>query len=241
MASKLHPFELWYRRLTRLLPARLSARVDLLRPAYNTGWGGAMNGQLKRQQLVRDLFAAICFDEVVETGTFRGGTTAWLHEISGLPVFSVETQERFFRFALAKIGSNPAIDVRLGDSRTLLRDLAARPDDKTTFFYLDAHWGDDVPRHEELRIIHDRWPRCVVMIDDFQVPGDAGYGFALYGGKPLDETYLPELAGWTMYYPTIPSATDTGARRGYAVFVPAALAGQVALVPGLRAARSWPA
>lgn len=241
MANKLHPFELWYRRLTRLLPARLAARLDLMRPAYNKGWGGAMNGQARRQQLVRDLFAAIPFDEVVETGTFRGGTTAWLHEVSGLPVYSVETEERFFRFAQAKIGANSAVNVRLGDSRALLQDLSARPGDKTTFFYLDAHWGEDVPRHEELRIIHDRWPACVVMIDDFQVPGDAGYGFALYGGKPLDETYLPELAGWTMFYPSIRSETDTGARRGYAVFVPQLLADRVAKLSGLRAARSWPA
>jgi predicted O-methyltransferase YrrM len=230
-----------YRRATGFLPARLAARLDLMRPAYNRGWGGPMNGQERRQQVIRDLFAAVEFDEVVETGTFRGGTTAWLGEISGRPVHSVESEARFFHFAQATAGRRPGIDIRLGDSRDLLRSLAARAGDPTMFFYLDAHWGDDVPRHEELRIIHPRWSRCVVVIDDFLVPGDPGYGFARYGDHPLDETYLPELAGWTMFYPAIPSGEETGSRRGCAVFASAALADGVAAIAGLREARRWPA
>lgn len=241
MATKVHLSEILYRRLTRPLPPRLAARLDMLRPAYNRGWGGPMNGQERRQSNVRAMFAAIAFDEVVETGTFRGGTTGWLHEISKLPVFSVESEERFYWFAEARAGQLPGVDIRLGDSRDLLRELAARPQDRTTFFYLDAHWGDDVPRHEELRIIHDRWTSCVVMIDDFQVPGDDGYGFARYGGKPLDETYLPALAGWTMFYPAVPSGEETGSRRGCAIFVSGSLADHVRGVPGLRIARTWPA
>ncbi len=232
-------FERLYRRITRYLPAALSARLDLMRPAYRQGWGGPMNGQERRQQIVRDLFSAIRFDEVVETGTFRGGTTGWLHEVSGLPVFSVESEDRFYRFAHAMLRTQPKVDVRLGDSRELLRSLAARAGDKTSFFYLDAHWGEDVPRHEELRLILPRWQRCVVMIDDFQVPGDPGYGFARYGGKPLDETYLPDLPGWTLFYPTIASADETGSRRGCAVFASEELAPQVARVAGLREARRW--
>ena len=233
-------FERLYRRLTRPLPARVAARVDLLRPGYRRRWGGPMNGQERRRRIVTDMFARIAFDEIVETGTFRGSTTKWLSDVSDLPVMSVETEERFYLFAEAMCRNIPTVDILHGDSRELLRRLIAWDKPKTTFFYLDAHWNEDVPRHEELRMIRDHWAQAVIMIDDFQVPGDDGYGYALYGGKPLDETYLPDLGGWQMFYPSIPSAEETGARRGYAIFASPDLAAVVAGIDGLRPAQSAP-
>ena len=53
---------------------------------------------------------------------------------------------------------------------------------------------------------------------NFVVPSDAGYEFAIYGGKPLDRPYLPDLTGWSIFYPVLPSTSETGARRGCAVF-----------------------
>ncbi len=72
------------------------------------------------------------------------------------------------------------------------------------FIYLDAHWEDDLPLAEELRIIAGAWRSAVVMIDDFQVSDDDGYGFDDFGpGKALTQSYLPkeDLAGWELYYP----------------------------------------
>ena len=60
------------------------------------------------------------------------------------------------------------------------------------------------------------------MIDDFEVPGDPGYGFDDYGpGKRLTAQYLPDedLAGWRRFYPSLPSSEETGARRGSCVLV----------------------
>lgn len=229
-------FERAYRRLTRPLPPRIAARIDLLRPGYRRRWGGPMNGQERRRRIVTDLFREIAFDEIVETGTFRGSTTKWLSDVSDLPVMSVETEERFYLFAEAMCRDIPSVEILHGDSRELLRRLIARDGKRTTFFYLDAHWNEDVPRHAELRMIHDHWTQAVIMIDDFQVPGDEGYGYALYGGKPLDETYLPDLGDWQMFYPSVPSAQETGARRGYAIFASPDLANTVAGIAGLRPA-----
>ena len=231
-------FERVYRRLTRRLAPQVAARVDLLRPGYRRRWGGPMNGQERRRRIVVDIFDRIAFDEVVETGTFRGSTTKWLSDVSRLPVKSVETEERFYLFARAMCRDMADVDILHGDSRDLLQRLIARDAEKTTFFYLDAHWNEDVPRHDELRMIHANWERAVILIDDFQVPGDEGYGYALYGGKPLDETYLPDLGTWSMFYPTVPSAQETGAKRGYVIFASPTLAPVVATIDGLRTAKA---
>ena len=137
---------------------------------------------------------------MVETGTYRAATTLFLSNVSGLPVQSAETQRRFHHHARVRCAEHTSITVHHRDSRDLLRELAARPGDPTMFFYLDAHWADDVPRYEELEIINTRWPRAVVMIDDFQVPDDPGYQYTEYHGVPLNLGYLPPLPGWRYFY-----------------------------------------
>ena len=98
--------------------------------------------------------------------------------------------------------------------RALSRDLLV-------FAYLDAHWGPDLPLREELEIIAAHWKRAVVMVDDFEVPGDSGYGFDDYGdGAALTESYLRRaaaLGSWTVRYPVAPSTVETGSRRGCCV------------------------
>jgi hypothetical protein len=54
------------------------------------------------------------------------------------------------------------------------------------FFYLDAHWYDDVLA-EEFDLIAEHWARYVVMIDDFVVPHDPGYEYDTYAaGRPSE-------------------------------------------------------
>jgi hypothetical protein len=85
------------------------------------------------------------------------------------------------------------------------------------FFYLDAHWYEDLPLADELNLIRDGWTNWVAMVDDFAVPGDQGYGFDDYGpGRRLSIEYLPgrvtETAG--IFWPRGSSEAETGARRG---------------------------
>jgi hypothetical protein len=206
-------FERCYVKFSALLPGGVAFRMDLLRPSVTSGLG-PMNGQRKRQQLVRELVGAVAFDEIVETGSYRGATTQFLHHVSGLPVHSAEVESRYYRCAAARC--RPYVGIRLhdGDSRDMLRCLSERDGDPTLFFYLDAHWQEDVPRYQELEIIEKRWRRAVVMVDDFHVPHDPGYAFTSYGGVPLTTEYLPDLPGWRAFYPAADSAEETGAVRG---------------------------
>ena len=55
------------------------------------------------------------------------------------------------------------------------------------------------------------------MVDDFQVPGDAGYQFDDYGeGKKLSLNYLNPVAhlGFTPFFPTLPSSEESGVNAG---------------------------
>jgi hypothetical protein len=99
---------------------------------------------------------------------------------------------------------------------------------------LDAHWEDDLPLREEVEIITSSWERAVVIIDDFEVTGDAGYTFDDYG--PGRRLCLDYLAGtpWPIYFPTLDSAAETGGRRGCAVIVAPSLVESVAALSSLR-------
>lgn len=66
----------------------------------------------------------------------------------------------------------------------------SRLNEAVTFFYLDAHWYGDIPPRDE-RAGEQKWSRFVAMIDDFEVPGDAGYGFDDHGpGRALTLEYI---------------------------------------------------
>lgn len=210
--------EQWYERAMRVAPATVSSRVDSARLSLRHSWGGPLNGQEGRQRIVRELARAIHFDRVYETGTYRGTTTEFLLAVFECPVFSVEISERFFRYSRARLSYSRRVHLERGDSRSFLQRHATVSE--TAFIYLDAHWQRDLPLCDELRIISSGWPRAVVMIDDFRVPDDDGYGFDDYGpGKVLEVEILPkaEMDGWQIFYPVLPSAQETGAGRGCCV------------------------
>ena len=73
-----------------------------------------------------------------------------------------------------------------GSSKARWKSLA----DAALFFYLDAHWNEDLPLAEELDTIFCRSSNPVVMIEDFQVPDDPDYGYDDYGPrKSLNPEY----------------------------------------------------
>ncbi len=231
-----------YDAITRLLPPKVAAGLDLrLRPSMRNSWGGPMNGQAGRRAIVRELARTIAFDRVLETGTYRGTTTEFLSAVIGTPVHTVEIDARFREYSAKRLSFDRSIKVVGGDSRAFLRAMAARSRlrEQTLFVYLDAHWRDDLPLREELEIVRDSFERAVVMVDDFQVPGDDGYGFDDYGpGKRLGRELLPPLPGWAEFYPALPSGRESGFKRGCVVLAAAALAKEVGTMTTLRPATS---
>jgi hypothetical protein len=201
----------------RVCGERLLGIVDYYRPRSYPA--SPFNAQAFRQRLFEQIVQRIPFGAIVETGTFRGDTTKYLHDTTGLPVYSVELSPRHYGYARYRFFGHRRISVAQGDSRSFLQRLVQRPElaQRRLFFYLDAHWYSDLPLREEVEIIFTHWPAAVVLIDDFQVPGDAGYRFDDYGeGKVLSLEYLarPDLSA---FFPAEPSAKESGARRGCVV------------------------
>ena len=202
---------------------RMGERWLLLRyPHLQFAWGGPLNNQRFRQRIFFDLHYAFPFNALVETGTYRGATTA-LFASTCLPVFTTELSPRFHAFSQWRFFlSRGHVHLFRKDSRTFLRDLAedpAMPRDPV-FFYLDAHWGDDLPLREELEIIYAHWPDAVVMIDDFEVPGTT-YRYDDYGpGRTLNLAYIePVMRDRQLvpFFPAIAAEQETGIRRGCVV------------------------
>ena len=197
-----------------------------------------LNGQHQRAAVITALIERAGITCAVETGTYRGVTTEYLATLVD-SVVSVEADPAYYAIATDRLNGVGNLALHLADSRSVLKELAAHTHitDQPTLFYLDAHWGTDLPLADELTQIGAVWSRAVVVIDDFEVPGDSGYGFDDYGpGARLDRTILPALPRWWGAYPSIASADETGARRGWVVLASPAQR-HVLDVPGL--APAW--
>jgi hypothetical protein len=191
-------------------------------------WGGAFNGQERRQTLFDQLLQELKIVTVVETGTFRGTTTDYMAK-AGLPVFSCEFHPRYFYYSVLRLANIPNVRLERADSRCFLRELfdENRLPPGPALFYLDAHWERDLPLWEEVDQIFSRHPSPVIIVDDFRVPTDSGFAYDDYGrGKCLSVTNLHEAvtARPAMFFPRYASAHETGARRGCVVLAQGDLA-----------------
>jgi predicted O-methyltransferase YrrM len=229
----------------RLVGEQAAGAFDyLLKPGRGAEWGGPFNGQPFRRALFLAIVEQLRPVAVVETGTYCGVTTQFMAQTK-LRVFTVESNARKHGFARTKLWRQRNVKLLLQDSRSALRDLLDGPLSGLTssclFFYLDAHWNEDLPLADELQIILRRCASPVIMIDDFQVPDDAGYGYDDYGpGKALTPVYIePAITahGARALYPATRSSDEGGARRGCVVLVKDVADGQtLASMPLLRAA-----
>src|SRR5271167_856509 len=216
---------------------RCAAELDFeVHPAMDV-WGGAFNGQARRQTLFDQLLRELKIVTIVETGTFRGTSTAYMAK-TGLPVFSCELRPRYFHYASLRLANIPNVRLELADSRRFLRELLDENllPPGPALFYLDAHWERDLPLWEEVDQIFSRHPSPVIMADDFRVPTDSGFAYDDYGkGKCLSVSDLHQAvtARPSMFFPNYASAHETGARRGCVVLAQGDLAHDILPVPML--------
>lgn len=175
---------------------------------------GPFNDQEKRAALFKSLQKQFDFDFIIETGTFAGDTTAFLAKTSKKPVYSIEKSLLYFVLSKKRFLTNPNIHLFFGDSVSVLQRLSEQETltGKRPFVYLDAHDFKSSPALAELQIIFKTWGNAVVMIDDFEVPGDSGYSFSKFNGEKLS---LP--SSFHLFFPSEPSSSETGAKRGCVV------------------------
>lgn len=214
-------------------------------PRYAGSQEAGFNGQAVRKQIFGELLRRVGAEVIVETGTFLGETTGYMAETTGLPVYSVEREPRYHALARMRLAGVPNVHLHLADTRDFLARLAAGGEVAgTVFFYLDAHAPAHLPIDEEIDTIMQGWEQPVLMIDDFEVPGDPGYGFDRHGGDTaLRLDYLdPILRRHQLvpFFPAEPSTSETGRRRGCVVLVRENdLCDRLTEVPSLRRAPDY--
>jgi hypothetical protein len=212
-------------KVARSSPGPVGGAIDLLRPTLAQGLGGPFNGQERRIEAVREMFDRVEFHAIIETGTYRATTTLFLRALSSAPIATIEAHSRYYHYARMRLLRRHVTVIR-GNSATMLRSLARDPpwNQSPAFFYLDAHWLEALPLPAELQNIANGWTDFAALIDDFRVPGDAGYGYDDYGpGRALESSILAPLVGKqvAVYWPSAHSASETGARRGWVVLASA--------------------
>lgn len=211
--------------LLKALGQRNAGRLDYFLNRKSADAWGPLNGQQVRQSVYAEIVKRVGFQTIVETGTYRGTTTAYFAK-TGLPVYTVEIHPRCFAYSALRFRNHESVRVYEGNSPDFLTQLARQPDltHARTFFYLDAHVQDSSRYHraplvEELDIIFSHWDESVVMIDDFQVPGTA-YSFDDWGpGRNLCVDCFEPLKhyGLVTFFPVADVTSETGAKRGWAV------------------------
>lgn len=198
----------------------------------------AMNGQEERKKIILKLFSALSFNTVVETGTYLGATTRWLAETTGKPVYSCEIDPWFHRTAKIQLADLTQLQMWQGNSLAFLdRVFLAKPS-PPVFFYLDAHWYENLPLADEISRIARSGLPSVICIDDFRVPGDENYGFDVYPNQQrLEMEWLwPSIREMDLqiYYPQCPAMQETGSRRGAVFLATKSIPAQDLLSSGLK-------
>ncbi|MGI9319518.1 MAG: hypothetical protein ACR2QW_19470 [bacterium] len=207
--------------LRKVLPEYTLGMIDFYRfPQWHSDRYGPFNDQIGRLNIINQLVEVYHPQYIIETGTYRGSTTAHLSRSTGLPVFSIEANRRTYGFSKTRLKADPNIHLSCGDSRLELQNIAEQNhlERQRGLVYLDAHWGEELPLLDELNFVFTKLPDSIVVIDDFQVPYDAGYGYDDYGsGQALTLAYLaPILNSFDIlpFFPVCAAEEETGARRG---------------------------
>lgn len=191
----------------------LSVRRRLARLMGRGGWP-PFNGQRLRTETVRLLCAELGADGVVETGTNVGSSTLWFANL-GVHVFTVELYPSYFFAARIRLRRSTGVTLILGESTEMFSLLSSHQQGpRCPLVYLDAHWGPRLPLAEELARVWRLWDTAIVVIDDFQVPGDSGFGYDVYpdGAIALDSLRFPSDV--RAYFPSHHSTSESGLRRG---------------------------
>jgi len=108
----------------------------------------------------------------VETGTFRGDTTAFAAD-HFQKVFTIEFTAERFQKAVQRFANQRNVTCLQGNSPDGIRKIAPELKDVSTLFWLDAHWNGDgesreyeCPVADEIRVINDANLDAYILVDD---------------------------------------------------------------------------
>jgi len=138
-------------------------------------------------EYLMDIFS---IDTLVETGTYEGRTTAFFSML-GKQVHTIEVVQEIYEKTKDSLKDRSNITCYLGSSEKVLKDLLPSLQSKPLLFYLDAHWYDNWPLlHELEEISKTHYDNCIIVIDDFKVPGRKDIPYDKYKKQECSIDYI---------------------------------------------------
>jgi len=181
-------------------------------------WSSTFNGQSRRLYNLCVLSHYFKPKIAIETGTFVGSST---HLFNGLGVektYSFEIVKEYASVARSRHKSlieQGLLEIILGSSvDNLPAVLSGISKEQSVVAYLDAHWNSYLPTTSELNLLIEWVGPFIAVIDDFQVPDFAGYGFDKYGEMVVGPALVPAHPHISLWLPNENEIRETGARRG---------------------------
>jgi hypothetical protein len=146
----------------------------------------------KISQLILNLKKFYNIETLVETGTYRGVTTAWAAE-HFRSVITIDISLEYIKETQSSLASQTNIEYIHDDSRSALIACMSRISGNA-LFWLDAHKGggyfgqdDDCPILEEILAIHKFENDYIILVDDARA-------FLFPPQPPFDHTKWPDIA-----------------------------------------------
>ena len=128
-------------------------------------------------------------DAILETGTNAGDTTEFLAKMfPNLPVLTCEIEQKYVDVANIRLEKYDNVNVFLQSSEKFLAQYAHKYN--FPFVFLDAHWQDYWPLHDELNIIKSG----AVCVDDCDI-GDIGFGYDAYNNVVCNPEMISQALG----------------------------------------------
>lgn len=158
---------------------------------------------------------------VIETGTFKGNTAAFFGSVFDT-VHTIEISPEFYTESKNYLSQYPTIHCHFGSSPAFLKEILPTLSKERVLFYLDAHWYADWPLLDELaEISKTHKDNCIIVIDDFKVPGRKDIPYDSHGNHEYAFEYIKRsiekiFSSYTVHY-LIPKDVNS---RGKFVAIP---------------------
>ena len=142
---------------------------------------------------------------VVETGTYCGDTTAFFSQYFD-QVHTIETSLMHFNYSKARLNVFSNVHCYHGGSQEMLPKILPSLVGQRTLFYLDAHGESHWPILDELQeIAKTHKDNCLIVIDDFKVPGRRDIEYVVWRGKECSYEYIKDkleevFTGYSYFY-----------------------------------------
>jgi hypothetical protein len=181
---------------------------------------------------VKKLIEKFKVKRIYETGTYLGWSSSKLSEFD-LPVVTIESNSNYLNEIKNNLKYKKNIKIFLGESHEIL-NLLCTENEENSLFFLDAHWGEELPIFDELNVIK-RTKNPIIIIHDFFVPGGnkkrgkdtngyyivddlsgSKFGFDSYNGITLDFDYIKNKIeeiypnGYDYHYTSEIDCVDSG-------------------------------